>query len=117
MIKNALVVPKFTDDKSTLPHRADITGLEHFRGVETQTVPNRSSVDILIGQSDESLIAVLDKRGSVNPDEPNYVLTRLDPTASGGQVPACSTATQSFKVSLASSNNHVFNELNKKLLH
>ena len=48
MIKNALVVQEFTDDESTLLHRVDTTGHEHFRGVEIQTVPNRSSVDIYL---------------------------------------------------------------------
>ena len=115
MIKNALVVSKFTDDESTFPHRVDTSRLEHFKGVEIQTVPHRSSFDILIGQSHKSLLVVLGERESVSPDETNYVLTRFGRIASDGRVPACSTAIQSFKVSLASSNNHVVDELKQEI--
>ena len=78
-IKNALVVLKFVDDENTLPHRVDI-------GVKIPTLPNRKNVDILIGQSDKSLLMVVEEREGLDADEPNYVLTRLGPMASGGRM-------------------------------
>ena len=85
-IKDALLVPQFSNDEDTLPHAVDITTLEHFNGVQIKVVPERKRIDILIGQSDKTLLAVLDEYESADPEEPNYVLTRLGPVASGGSV-------------------------------
>ena len=49
-------------------------------------ISKRISVDILIGQIDKLLLIVLEERKSIHPDEPNYVLTRLGPVASGGLI-------------------------------
>ena len=85
-IKDALVVPQFSNDEGTLPHAVDITTLEHFNGVQIEVVPERKRIDILIGQSDKTLLAVLDEYEGADPEEPNYVLTRLVPVVSGGRV-------------------------------
>ena len=84
-ITNALVVPDFTDDANILPHFVNTTGLEHFNGVEIPTIPYRKSIDVLIGQSDKLLLTVLEEREGLTPDDPNFVLTRLGPIASGGR--------------------------------
>ena len=84
-IENALVVPDFIDDINTLPHSVNTTGLDHFYGVEIPTIPHRKNIDILIGQSDKMLLTVLEEREGKKPDDPNYVLTRLGPIASGGR--------------------------------
>ena len=85
-IKDALVVPEFPNDDHTLPHAVDTAALEHFSGVEFHVVPGRRRIDILIGQSDKTLLTVLDECEGTDPEEPNYVLTRLEPVASGGRI-------------------------------
>ena len=57
-ITGDLVVPAFSEDKSTLPHAVDTSKLKHFHGVEIPVIPERKCVDILIGQSDKALITV-----------------------------------------------------------
>ena len=88
--KNALVVPNFSDDESVLSYSVDIAGLNNFHNVEILTVPRRKSIDVLIGQTDKNLLTVLHESENVDPDKPNYVLTKLGPIASGGRVPAVS---------------------------
>ena len=84
--KDALVVPEFPDDDHSLPHAVDTAAFEHFSGVEFHVVPGCRRIDILIGQSDKTLLTVLDECEGTDPEEPNYVLTRLGPVASGGRI-------------------------------
>ena len=84
VIENALVVPQFSDDDSTLPHSVDVTELKHFQGMHVPVAPNCNRIDVLIGQSDKLLLTVLEEREGASSEEPNYVLTRLGPIASGG---------------------------------
>jgi len=83
-VREALVVPDFVnkDGEACLSHSVDVAHLDHFKGVKIPTVPQRDRIDVLIGQIDKELLAVLEERESVNPDDPNYVLTRLGPFAS-----------------------------------
>ena len=99
-IKNALVVKNFVDDENTLPHRVDISRLQHFAGVKIPTLPDRKSVDILVGQSDKVLLTVLAEREGLDPDEPNYVLTRLGPVVSGGRLGTCQDLLQNRRVEI-----------------
>ena len=85
-IKGALVVPQFSNDGRTLPHAVDISTQEHFDGVHIPVAPHRIRVDVLIGQSDKSLLTALEKCEGTDPEEPNYVLTRLGPITSGSRV-------------------------------
>ena len=85
-IKDALVVAQFLYDAHTLPHAVDTSKLEQFDGVHIPVVPDRRRVDVLIGQSDKSLLTVLEEREGMDAEEPNYVLARLGPIASGGRV-------------------------------
>ena len=85
-IKDALVVPQFSDDAHTLPRAVDTTTLKHFDGVHILVAPDRRRVGVLIGQSDKSLLTVLEERKGIDPEEPNYILTRLGPITSGGRV-------------------------------
>ena len=89
-IKGALIVSNFEDDENTLPHCIDTSKLGHFRGVQIPVISYRKSVDLLIGQSDKLLLTVLEEREGLNSNEPNYVLTRLGPMASGGRMDICS---------------------------
>ena len=86
MISDALAVPQFLDDARILPHAVDVSELDHFEGVHIPVATERGSVDVLIGQSDKLLLTVLEEREGADPEEPNYVLTRLGPIASGGMV-------------------------------
>ena len=61
-------------------------------------MPNCKNVDSLIGQSDKSLLMVLEKREGLNADELNLVLTRLGLVASGGCINARSDQLQSWRV-------------------
>ena len=85
-INGAVVVPQFSDDENTLPHAIDTSTLEHFEGVHIPVVSDRTRVDVLIGQCDKTLFTVPEERESMDPEEPNYVLTRLGPIASGGRM-------------------------------
>ena len=76
----------FEDDGNTLSHCIDTSTLSHFRGVQIPVISYRKSVDLLIGQSDKFLLTVLEEREGLNSNEPNYVLTRLGPMASGGRM-------------------------------
>ena len=97
-IKNALAVPEFMNDEGALPHAVNVEQLEHFKGVKIPVLSNRKSIDILIGQTDKLLLAVLEEREGPHPDAPNYILTRLGPIASGGRSGVGSNRPQSLKV-------------------
>ena len=99
-VKNALVVPNFSDHENVLPHSVDIVGRDNFHNVEIPTVPERKSIDVLIGQADKNLLTVLHESENVDPDKPNYVLTKLGPIASGGRVSAVAKTCASSKVNL-----------------
>ena len=88
-IKGALIVSNFEVDENTLPHRIDTFKHSHFRGVQISVISYRKSVDLLIGQSDKFPLNVLEEREGFNSNEPNYVLTRLGPMASGGRMDIC----------------------------
>ena len=79
-------MPQFSDDENTLPHGIDTSRLEHFEGVHIPVVPDRRHVHVLIGQCDKTLLTILEERESIDPEEPNYVLTRLGPIASGRRI-------------------------------
>ena len=98
-VNNALV-PNFEEDEKILPHAVNVKNLKHFKGVKIRTISNRKTIDILIGQSDKSLLAVIEERESLNAEEQNCVLTRLVPIASGGQVKSESPAINSLKVQI-----------------
>ena len=59
--------------------------LKHLLGVNIPTIPDRNKIDILIGQSCEELLVVLDEREGSNAEEPSFVLTRLGHKTSGGR--------------------------------
>ena len=86
------------EDEGALPHSIDVKHMKHFKGVEIPTLSGRKSIDILIGQNDKLLLAVLEEREGSNSEEPNYVLTRLGPIASGGCVHAGSKSLSNLKV-------------------
>ena len=88
------------DDAATLPHAVDTSGLLHFHEVDIPEAPDRERVDVLIGQSDKSLLTVLEEREGAHPEEPNYILTRLGPVASGGTIPVELGSFSSFRVSV-----------------
>ena len=102
VIENALVVPQFSDDVSTLPHSVDVTELKHFQGTHVPVAPERNRIDVLIGQSDKLLLTVLEEREGASPEEPNYVLTRLGPIASGVRVSAFSGSLSALRVQVES---------------
>ena len=54
----------------------------HFQGVTILVIAQRKSIDILIEQTNKSLLTVLEERESKHPDYHNYVLTRLGSIAS-----------------------------------
>ena len=95
-IYGAVVVPQFLDDENTLPHAVDTSTLEHFEGVHIPVVQDRRRVDVLIGQCDKTLLTVLEECESINPEERNYVLTRLGPIASGGRIGSMSKFSDSL---------------------
>ena len=96
-ISGALVVPKFSDDESTLPHAVDTCKLNHFKGVKVPVLDNRKCIDILIGQSDRTLLSVLSEQEGSSPNEPSLVFTRLGPIASGGRVPGSSNTVRTLR--------------------
>ena len=67
-------MPEFEDDKGTLSQAVN------FQGVTIPIIAQRKSIEILIGQTDKSLLTVLRERES---NHPNFVLTLLGPIASG----------------------------------
>ena len=69
--------------------------LKHFHGVEIPVIPEHKCVDVLIGQSDKALITVLKELEGSNSNEPNLVITRLGPIASGGRVQGSSKICES----------------------
>ena len=55
-------------------------------------------MDILIGQSDKALITVLKELEGSNSNEPNLLITRLGPIASGGRVQGSSKSVRALRV-------------------
>ena len=68
-----------------LPHSINVNKLDHLKDIEIPTISSRKTIDILIEQTDKLLLTVLEKRESTNLNDPNLVLTRLGPIASGGR--------------------------------
>ena len=99
-IKNALVVSNFIDNEGALPHSVNVRNLNHFKGVEIPEISYRKSIDILIRQTDILLLTVLKEREGLLRDEPNLVITRLGPIASGGCANLGSNLPQNQKVKL-----------------
>ena len=93
-------MPEFAQDEGTLPHAENVEKLEHFRGVTIPIIAQCKSIDILIEQTDIPLLTVLEERESKYPDHPNYVLTRLGPTASGGRLGVRRSVCKNFKIQL-----------------
>ena len=98
VIENALVVPQFSDDVSTLPPSVHVTELKHFQSMHFPVATEGKRIDFVIGQSDKLLLIVLEKREGASPEESNYVLTRLWPIASGGRVSATSGSLSTLRV-------------------
>ena len=119
-IKGDLVVPEIPYDDHTLPHAVDTAVLEHFSGVEFHVVPGRRRIDILIGQLDKTLLIVLHECEGTEPEEPNYVLTRLGPVASGGRISATAhqNSLSSLRVQTTNPDNSVCecSELKKEIV-
>ena len=95
-------MPQFSDDDSTLPYSVHVTELKHFQGTHVPVAPERNRIDVLIGQSNKLLLTVLEEREGASPEEPNYVLTRLEPIASGGRVSASSGSLSTLRVQVES---------------
>ena len=62
------------------------SNLVHFKGVEIPVLQERNNVDLIIELSEKALLTVLEDRESLDPNQPNYVLSRLGPMASGGRI-------------------------------
>ena len=95
----------------------DVSGSEHFVGVYITFATERGRVDVLIGQADKALLTVFEKREGVDPEEPNYVLTRLGPVASGGRPGGnfCSLRSLSLlRVNVSSSVGNDYNKLKEE---
>ena len=86
VIQDALVVPDFVEEENVLLHSINVSKLNHFKGIKLPTIPSRKNIDILIGQTDKSLLTVLEEREGSNSDDPTLVFTRLGPIASGGRM-------------------------------
>ena len=95
VIKDALVVPQFSNDARTPSHSVDISALEHFKSMHVPVAPDPKRIDVLIGQSNKQLFTVLQEREGVSLEEPNYVLTRFGSIVSSGQVPAATSGSLS----------------------
>ena len=91
-------MPDFADDKGTPPHSVNVKKLEHFQSVTIPIIAQCKSIDILIGQTNKSLLTVLEDRESKHPDHPNHVLTRLGPIASGGRLGVGRSVCKNFKI-------------------
>ena len=92
-------MPEFVDNEGTLFHAVNIEKFMHFQGVTIPRIAQRKSIDILIGQTDKFLLAVLEERESKHPNHHNYVLTRLGPIASDGRLGArWSVFCENFKI-------------------
>ena len=56
----------------------------------------RAARNLLIGQAGKSLLAILEEHVGADPEEPNYVLMRLGPIASGGKINANMSSSNSL---------------------
>ena len=90
VIKEELIMSDFEDDENTLPHRIDTSKLSHVGGVQKPVISYRKSVDLLIGQSDNFFLTVLEEREGFDCNEPNYGRTRLGSMTNGGRMDICS---------------------------
>ena len=65
-IKGALIVTNFKDDENTLPHCIDTSKLSHFREVQIPVISYRKGLNLLMGQSDQFLLTVLEGHEGFN---------------------------------------------------
>ena len=86
------------DDEGTFPHSVIVRNLNHFKGVEIPVISHLKSIDILIGQTNKLLLTGLAEGEGLVQDEPNLVITRLGPIASGSRANLGSNLPQNLKV-------------------
>ena len=58
----AAVIPPWVDDVETLPHKQDLSNLQHFDGVKLVTLDNCDTVDIIIGNDNAFLMCAKEER-------------------------------------------------------
>ena len=78
----ALVVSPRSDEGYTLPHCQDLSEYLHFDDIIPCILPERSSVNVLIGLDNSTLMRVLQKQTG-NEGEPHAVETPIGWIASG----------------------------------
>ena len=77
----------WTDDKNSLPHKLDLSGLDHFSDVKIIELQNCETVGVLIGNDNACLMTVLEERVGRQISDPHATLTPLGWMAYGGMSP------------------------------
>ena len=90
----AAVIPPWVDDVETLPHKQDLSNLQHFDGVKLVTLDNCDTVDIIIGNDNAFLMCTKEERMEESRDEPHAIFTPLGWMASGGRSSLYARATK-----------------------
>ena len=96
--RKAIVIPPWSHEGYTLPHKQDLSVYPHFYHVETYGLPSRSTVYLLIGLDNSSLRTVVEEREG----EPHAIETPLGWIASGGSFCAGTTVCSAHRVCAAS---------------
>ena len=97
----AAVIPPWIDDVETLPHKQDLSYLQHFDGVKLFILDN---CDTVISNDNAFLMCTVEERMGESRDEPHAVFTPLGWMASGGRLPSYARATKVIRVQTCEAN-------------
>ena len=100
----AVVIPHWVDDVKTLPHKQDLSNLQHFDDVKLFTLDNFDTVGIIIGNDNAFLMCTMEERMGESRDEPHAIFILLGWMASGGRSPLYVRATKVLRVQTCMAN-------------
>ena len=73
--ETAVVIPPWIDDVETLPHKQDLSNLQHFDCVKLFTLVNCNTVNIITGNDNAFLMCAMEEREGESQDEPHAIFT------------------------------------------
>ena len=71
----AAVIRPWIDEVETLPHKHDLSNLQHFDGVKLLTLDNCDTVDIIIGNNNTFSMCTMEERMGQSRGEPHAIFT------------------------------------------
>ena len=76
-VVTAAVILLWIDNVETLPHKQDLSNLQHFDVVQLFALDNCDTEDVVIGNDNAFLMCTMEERMGESRDEPHAIFTHL----------------------------------------